>query len=219
MLRKPDEDPLADECSLAFGIRRVREEQNHVALIYKDDDSKPMLLHHGWHKETHHHEWDGKYHSAQFQNLDIELQETFADWAVEVAPRVIANKIPYGVFWNLKANFGGDGKYIDRNDASGHTCATFLLDLFYSYGMPLLDLFSWPEDRDGDQQWQRDMLAQLFDQRAIALEVLLQQYGMKLRRFRPEEVVSAAVLYVNAPLPFDAVQNVSEAISRELSTP
>ncbi|WP_415842059.1 hypothetical protein [Paracidovorax anthurii] len=193
-------------------------EQNHIALIYRNDDSEPMLLHHGWHKDTRHHAWDGKYHSAQFQHLDIELQETFADWAIEVAPRVIANNIPYGVFYNLQANFGIDGKYIDRDDASGHTCATFLLDLFHSYGMPLLSLLSWPEERNGDLQWQQKMLDQLFNDRAITREVTMQQYWLKLRRFRPEEVASAAVLYVDAPLPFDDVQNESESIARQLST-
>lgn len=217
MLRRPDENPLAD-CSLAFGIRKVASEQNHVALIYRNENSEPMLLHHGWHRDTRNHEWDQKYHSAPFLNLDVELQETFADWALEVAPRLVAGEIPYSVFYNLKANFGTDGNFIDRGDQSGHTCATFLLDLFYSYGLPLLDLMSWPESREGDAEWQQRMLGALFQVQAITLDEARRQYSMKLRRFRPEEVASAAALYIDTPLPFDAVQASSTAIDQQLSS-
>ena len=217
MLRKPDEEPLSDECSLAFGIRKTRAGQNHVALIYKNEQSKTMLLHHGWHRETYSHEWDRKYYSAQFQNLDIELQETFADWAAEVAHRLSENTIPYGVFYNLKANFDSDGRYVDRNDYSGHTCATFLLDLFYSYQLPLLDLMSWPQDRDGDAVWQRNIINALLADGAIESINVLAQYAMKLRRFRPEEVASAALLYVDSPLSFDAVQAPSKLIADAVS--
>ena len=206
------------DCSLAFGIRRVRGEQNHIALIYKNDNSAPMLFHHGWHRDTRHHEWDSKYFSAQFKNLDIELQETFADWVLEVAPRISSTPLPYGVFYNLMANFGGDGKYVDRGDESGHTCATFLLDLFSSYGFPLLDLLSWPEGRNGDLEWQQGMIIDLFEEKAITAEQARRQYWLKLRRFRPEEVASAAELYINSPLAFDVVQAPAEEIVRQISS-
>lgn len=217
MLRRPDEDPLED-CSLAFGICKITAEQNHVALIYKNEKSEPMLLHHGWHRDTRNHAWDNKYYSVPFQSLDVELQETFADWALEVAPRLVKSEIPYGVFYNLKANFGTDGKFIDRGDQSGHTCATFLLDLFYSYGLPLLDLMSWPEKREGDLEWQEKMLNILHNSGVIALDEAKRQYSMKLRRFRPEEVASTAELYINNPLKFDEVQASATAIVKQLSS-
>lgn len=175
-----------------------------------------MLLHHAWHRDTRNHEWDGKYYSAQFKNLDIELQETLADWAVDVAGRLTDNAIPYGVFYNLKANFGSDGKYIDRGDANGHTCATFLLDIFCSYGLPLLDLWSWPQDREGDRQWIQKMLGYMVDHNVLTPAEAGAQYFSKIRRFRPEEVAAAATLYVDAPLNFEAVQEHSQAIADQI---
>ena len=76
---------------------------------------------------------------------------------------------------------------------------------------------SWPQDRDGDAEWQRNIINALLADGAIESINVLAQYAMKLRRFRPEEVASAALLYVDSPLSFDAVRAPSKLIADAVS--
>lgn len=218
MLRLPHENPLPKGCSLAFGISQASKNQRHVALIYRSSSDAVMMLHHGWHRLTYHHPWDGQYFTINFSHLDIELQETFADWAVEVAGKIGNNPIPYGVFYNLKENFKSGGEYIDRDDGSGHTCATFLLDLFASNSLPLLDLSSWPVSRAGDFSWTRGMLQKLRKYLPRSYFVSQFRHRHKLRRFRPEEVASTAHTFKGLPLHFSVVEPAGLAIIDEIKS-
>lgn len=208
--KKPDENPKSMEQSIAFGIAGSvvtgDKRQKHVALIYRAHNSRIMLLHLGWHHFLRHHEWDAQYYWLELTGLDQELQETFADWAVLVAGAAPGNPIRYSVVFNPDSNFDADGRFIDRKDGSGLTCATFLLALFNDYSIPLIDVREWPASRPGDFSWTRRILKLL--RKYVTSWEWLEQVKRRhlLQRFRPEEVFASAGLYQGVPLKFADVE-------------
>lgn len=222
--KTPSEMPSAFSQSLAFGIvgsvvTRDRK-QKHVALIYKAFDSRVMQLHLGWHHMLCHHEWDKKYHWIQLEGIDQELQETFADWAVLVAGATPGEPIPYSVLFHPGRNFNVDGRFINRNDGTGLTCATFLLALFSDFGIPLIDPAKWPSSRKGDFKWLRKIFKLLrtleVDSGRMSSWSWLEQVKRRhsLRRYRPEEVFASAGLFVGEPLEFEQLEAAGKAVLR-----
>lgn len=218
MLQSPSSTPVANHSSIAIGIAGSivtgDTAQKHVALIYRAEHSEPRLLHLAWHQKLIHEPWDGKYHWIEFSGVDVELQETFADWAVLVAGASHDPPIPYSVVFSPDKNFEVDGRFIDRKDGSGLTCATFLLALFADYGLPLVQTDTWPKSRAGDFKWVRKILHHL--RRRVGLPHFMEQVRRRreLRRFRPEEVFATAGLFAGVPLRFDAV----DPVARDLLT-
>ncbi len=214
--KHPDEMPqaMAESIALAIVGSAVTHDtrQKHVALAYKADNSKVMLLHLGWNHLLYHQEWPGMYQWLEVRGLDRELQETFADWAVLVANASPGTPIPYSIIFYPGQNFDVDGHFINQNDGSGLTCATFLLALFSDYNLPLVDIDSWPESRSGDLTWVRKILKML--RKEVRLNRLpawgwIEQAKRrhKLKRFRPEEVFVTAAMYSGEPLKFSDVES------------
>ena len=220
MVKQPSTEPLSDGSHIAFGIKETGPNQRHVVLVFKSAKlNGTAILHHAWHKCTRVDEWDASYFTVGIRGLDPELQETFADWAEDIVGRIEETPIPYGVFYNLLANFNSETGYVDRDDHSGHTCATFLLDLFSSYKIPLLDLCTWPESRPGDAEWGAKIMGYLQNSTDVAQDYLALQYAYfaKMRRFRPEEIAGGAILFVGEKLPFDKVAPLGEYVLHEMA--
>lgn len=110
--------------------------------------------------------------------------------------RTVATKypdggLPYG-FYYAGGLFGGDGTLQLGSEQLGLTCATFVLALFKSVGIELLDLGSWKPRRKGDQAFREGIVADLrrrgYHEHADAI-----QYEPECGRYRPTEVAGAAV--------------------------
>lgn len=212
--------------SIAFAIagsivtRDVR--QKHIGLIYRNQDSKIMLLHLAWHHKLIKEEWDGKYHWLELKGLDRELQETFADWAEIVSNAGEETPIPYSVIFRSNKNFDPTGRFIDLKDGSGLTCATFILSLFNDFNLPLIDSFNWPESRKGDLTWLRRILKYLKINEVLnntmSKSVWYEQFKQRhrLKRFRPEEVFATASLFSGNPLSFHIVENAGSIVNQKI---
>ena len=112
--------------------------------------------------------------------------------------------IPYGFGYDGLPCFDGKGRY-NRPDSQGMTCATFVMDLFHSNAIPILQLEGWPL-RSQDKDFQsalRELIrkAKMYEVRGIDTSP----------RYRPEEVAGGA-LSTEKPLPF----TVAEALGRTL---
>ncbi len=214
MLQPPSSTPVANQSSIAIGIAGScisgNKNQKHVTLIYRNPEGYPWLLHLASHMLLKHEKWNGSYHWIEFSGLDVEVEESFADWAVMVASAELSTPIPYSVVLSPDRNFATDGHYIDRKDGSGLTCATFLVALFSDFGLPLVNQLSWPKSRPGDAQWALKILEMLRARFTLPhyLEQLRQVYVLK--RFRPEEVSVTGALYKGEPLHFDVVDPVAQ---------
>lgn len=216
--KKPDDLLDAMEQSIAFGINGDRR-QRHLALIYRAHNSKVMLLHLGWHHRLAHEEWNCEYHWMELSGLDLELQETFADWAVQVAGASPGSPIPYSVYFRPCSNFDSEGRFIQREDGSGLTCATFVLALFGDFNLPLIDVDSWPVSRPGDFAWVRRILGLLRRRSRMEKWLWLEQVRRRhaLKRFRPEEVFATAGVFEGIPLLFPQVEREGRRVVALLS--
>lgn len=169
-----------------------------------------MLLHHAWHNKTINEPWNGRYFTCPFSKIDIELQETFADWAADVSSRITREHIPYGVFYRTRDADGG--MLNDANDLTGLSCATFLLELFNAFNLPLLQLESWPQSRSGDYSWLRKIMKMMREYVPESQFFAHFRHRHKLRRYRPEEVAGTASHFAGAPLHFDVVGPAGQAV-------
>lgn len=224
LLHPPNSPPVANYSSIAIGIAGCcitnDKSQKHVALIYRNDLQLPWLLHLGWHRILCHEPWSGhdKYHWVELSSVDIELQETFADWAALVANAATDATIPYSVVFSPYKNFGANGQYINRKDGSGLTCATFLLAIFDDFGLPLVEISTWPHLRKEDSQWLKKILKSLgmyiWKHVPSELPFFWEQFRQRydLKRFRPEEVLASAHLYVDVPLRFEEIDPVAKIL-------
>ncbi len=77
-------------------------------------------------------------------------------------------------------------------DGRGLTCATFVLAMFASHGIPLLQLSEWP-DREEDRAWQEYIVGVLRKNGADEKHVnaVNEQVKRGCARYRPEEVAAA----------------------------
>ena len=82
----------------------------------------------------------------------------------------------------------------------GLTCATFVLAIFEVVGLRLVQYETWPTGRDGDVEWQQQIVALLQQLNPPAspehISAIKQEVGTA--RFRPEEIAGAATVL---PLP------------------
>lgn len=216
--RHPNEMPDEMSESMAFVISGSRNGQKHVGMAYRGHNARVMLLHLGWHRLLYHHEWDGRYYWMELCGLDRELQETLADFAVLVANAHPGEPIPYSVIFREGKYFDADGHYIDANDGSGLTCATFLLAIFSDFGLPIIDRAGWPASRQGDFSWLRTILHALkihevLKNKMPAWKWLEQvRYRHSLKRYRPEEVFASAGMFVGDPLSFSDLESAGIAV-------
>jgi hypothetical protein len=98
----------------------------------------------------------------------------------------------------------------------GLTCSTFVLAVFHTARLPLVDYSSWPVNRPGDSEWQQRIVSLLKGRAPEAhVEAVSREVGSA--RFRPEEVAGAAT--VN-PLPasFELAAERGEQILELLQT-
>ena len=216
LLQPPSSTPFDTASSIAIGIAGAivtRDKgQKHVVFIHQNPQPEPWLLHLAWHQILRHQPWDGNYHWVGLSQIDLEVQEAFSDWARIVAHASQDSPIPYSVVFSPSSNFDADGHYIDRRDGTGLTCATFILAMFADFGMPLLRVETWPKSRPGDFTWLRKILKHL--RNVIGPSDFLEQVARRhdLKRFRPEEVTAAAMLFVGEPLEFDQVDPIARQI-------
>lgn len=216
LLELPSTTPLDASSSIAIGIAGEivtnDKGQKHVVFIHQNPQPDPWVLHLAWHQKLFHHPWDGRYHWVGLSKIDLELQETFSDWTRIVANGAQDSLIPYSVTFSPNSNFDAAGHFIDRKDGTGLTCSTFILAMFADFSLPLLRTDTWPTSRPGDFTWLRKMLKHL--RKVIPKSDFLQQVSRRhqLSRFRPEEVIAAATLFVGAPLTFSEVEPIAKKI-------
>jgi len=146
-----------------------------------------------------------------FQNTEA---RDFASWLQKIY-RSNVNRVRYGFNYWPGACFDSDGSWNPSADGIGLTCATFVMDMFHSYGYQILDTATWkkrPEDQaffswviqhlagrapEGYIQSQRDALAAAV-------------------RFHPLEVASCAARYDAEPIKFEQAISMASRMDLEL---
>lgn len=208
---------LDDINILSIALTSINAKQRHIGILYTDSGNTEKLLHFAWYKKLRNDNPKDKYIW-----YDIALDEinkiTLSAWC-EVIFHANQNNIPYDI--NMYGtSFDETGEFQKTQTYSGLTCATFVMQVFHSHGLKIIDLANWPI-REEDKTWQFNIAKTLLEEiplinRAPYLKTKLQEIMLGVQRFRPEEVAAAAILE-DPPHQQDSVQETSQELVQALS--
>ncbi|NJL72068.1 MAG: hypothetical protein HC888_11020 [Candidatus Competibacteraceae bacterium] len=198
---------------LGVGIREVRPGEVHVGLIYRSFANDLQFLHLAWQDDLRLDTPSGTYFYAA---CDIDSTNAFflSMMAESVARVNVGRKINWGwTYEGSSALFDTHGNLSDERAAM--TCASFILGLFVTYGMPIVRPETWPS-RLEDKLWALDMLGRLSCGGEVSAQNLehLSSAISGMTRVRPTEVAVAAAGIGQAKPPFcyDEIQSPSEQL-------
>jgi hypothetical protein len=187
-------DPLKIEFDkvdlVGFAMRRPRDRQFHVGLLYKHG-KKTYLRHHCDHLDLKEEEASN-------------MNDLWTDIAAlsQLNKRLIANKmakagsdkVPYGIGYRV------DGKYIDKKTmkyavteiGQGLTCSTYIVAALETLGFFPFKRSEW-EATEQDTAWQKTALEDQVRRHPEAEEHFkAEQCNVGGPRFRPDHIVASA---------------------------
>jgi hypothetical protein len=128
----------------------------------------------------------------QLDTLALGDAAAFCEQLASTTPR-----IPYSFKLIESTRLIATGHEFSLKNANGLTCATFVLAVFQSIGLPLIDLPSW-QHRPEDEQWQRRLMQYIAREgKAWGLsdtQIADRNAEIPCLRYRPEEVVGACLV-------------------------
>jgi hypothetical protein len=213
-LRRPGATAGAD--LLAIAVRAVDGEQRHVGVVHRREGDAPKLLHLAWHHDLRDEVFGNDYFSAT-PDLPEAIQRFLAGLCRRVAARYRDSGLPYGLRYDGRGFEVATGEVALDGAGGGLTCATFVLALFASYGVHLLDVKNW-SSRSEDREWQEKILRALARTNALRAHIEAVRNDLGCARFRPEEVVAAAA-YSSFPVSFADAQLAAAVVLAELLVP
>lgn len=176
---------------VAIAVGQLRSDQQHVGLLYRRNTSVRML-HLAFHFDLRDQEPDSRLlwirpslHRSRARSLAAQcrlIAHTYAD-----------GQVPYGFRYANSYFERGTGNLILDKEASGLTCATFVLAVFASSGVRLISTEDWPL-RPEDSEWQRKILSLMREGGAEAQTIMAAESQIGSARFRPDEVAAASAL-------------------------
>lgn len=116
--------------------------------------------------------------------------------------------VSYGFLYDGSAQYSNVGQLTFSSNMSGLTCATFVLTIFHSCGVDLIDVNTWPV-RSSDISWQHKIWKLLCGlAQRIGIPGLFKHLESELGspRFRPEEVAVSSALYNISAAESDYIQ-------------
>jgi hypothetical protein len=175
---------------------------SHMGIAVTDMSGAAQLLHFGWHRAL----LKDAYPMENWAACKVALDEWTLPQLSGVARGVldsyeaVKGSLTYGI--DLFASQGAvnaDGSIEQSPSSDGHTCATFVVDVFRAASIPIVDLDSWKPSPEGEA-WGTAV--------ACCLEAYGAQRGIdempghvatvrannKGIRVKPEEVAAAAVM-------------------------
>lgn len=184
---------------LAVALCRTGPDQLHCGLLFAAEDAH-RLLHLAFHHDLRNDRWDdvgSRYNYWWFATeLSAEVQAVIAATCELIIERYMSEasrtSIPFGVLYRGASFDPGSGELILRG-GNGLTCATFVLAMFASREVRLVDLDAWPH-RDEDARWHTSVISLLRTCRADPVHVAAVEAEPRCARYRPEEVAAAAWL-------------------------
>jgi len=122
---------------------------------------------------------------------------------------------PYSLKYDSKARIDRTlGKLITK-DGRGLNCVTFILAVFQSFQIRLVDASSWPTGRQADLEAQQQLVDLLKGKPGADWQAAQVEKGCT--RVRPEELAGAAGCYVALPVQFAEAEPASLCLLKRLS--
>lgn len=220
-LRDLTESSLEEITAIALVITAVDTHQRHVGILYKDPDDASAgarLL------DLQGHRILGarppRFPSRYFwvaPDVEPEVAYVLSALCSRIAERYAHPQ--RGIAYALRyagETFETRAGIFMTESGRGLTCATFVMAVFASHGVPLLQWAEWPE-REEDRLWQ-EYIVQELHARGVEkehIDAVKEQATRGCARYRPEEV-AAAGLSDDLPVGFAEAERVGKLIVQRL---
>jgi len=189
----------AEVALVGVAIRRnPNSNGRHTGIIYRHSSGALHMVDMGWHRDCRDSEYDCKwgYYCAVPQFDDPHVEEAFADYCAHVAKQTPRQRPPYNLLSPDGVTFDSDGYWICRDPEAGMNCSSFVIAVFSSFNIPLVNAATWPIGLQQDIEEQTTLVCTLLnsdnpDDRQQAFKIS-PQIG-KHPRIRPEETAGACL--------------------------
>ncbi|MGR1188013.1 hypothetical protein [Vibrio parahaemolyticus] len=194
----PETKAFAEVDAIGVALAQYSGEQNHIAILFQGDE-KVMLLHVGDHKRSLLEEPSDKYVwldlGAEFHPI---RKQVILAHIQHIAEENKNSDIRYGLDHAVYCLDPETGRLNDKYDSSiGFTCATFVVEVFLSCGIQLIDWDSWPEANEVHTRFQQIVFNHLLgihssNPEKVTIEYLkAQQSNIGKSRFLPQEIAAS----------------------------
>ncbi|WP_437942733.1 hypothetical protein [Sorangium sp. So ce341] len=214
----PRARPFSEIERIAFAIGIPHSpEQRHIGILYKEEsgsETRTRMIHLAWHHDVRSEEPKDKYMWVQ-PSIHPTRARVLARLCKLLADKYRGRRpsIAYALRYEGGKFEPKSGNFLTETER-GLTCATFVLAVFATRGVPLLRAEEWPPRQD-DEVWQRAVVEILRSTGAEAEHVAAVEQEVGCARFRPEEVAAAGTS-PDLPAPFGYASRVGEAIVARL---
>lgn len=194
----------SSDCIIGISVGHFKDGNFHNKLLYKLD-GEVREIHLGWHyvffdesltyEDSYIWKEPSKIPISRLRSLAAKCKLVGENYSND---RSNAPGLPYAIGYYSDRTFNKDGIYSpDSGKEYGMTCATFILTLFESVGLQLINWKTWKTERKSDQKWFKQIVKLLekgFKSGDISKEHLDNvKSESKCARYRPEEVFSSVI--------------------------
>ncbi len=150
--------------------------------------------------------------------IPISRLKALAAKCVKIIKNMGKQEIPYAIEYKGKRKFDKEGIYNSYFDTSeyGVTCSTFILTIFESVGLEIIDWKNW-QNRNEDQEWFNNLIRLINIERWKKTVIMSDEHFNNLRseqnckKIRPEEIFS--IVYCNSyPMKFSCSSSIGSHI-------
>jgi hypothetical protein len=200
--------------AIVITLLRERERQQHVGILHKDESTNEVrMLHLAW-----HHQLKNSRPKASYAWIAPPIPGRRARQVAAFCRKVCrANPagIPYAFSAASDCFDAETGSFLTGPHRYGLTCASFVLGVFHMVGVPLIQYGTWPASRNGDIEWQQQIIAQLKEDGASPEHLQAVESEVGAVRYRPEEVAGAGIAE-SLPVAFAEAEPLADMVLRKL---
>jgi hypothetical protein len=184
---------------LAIFVGKTGEDQHHCGILYKSSPGSQDFnaLHLAWHADLQNHTtWESLCEKFQYYFVLPAINRVRSATIAAACRRIWqSNKrlgLPYGLHYDNTSFDLDSGMLMLSESQCGLTCATFILAVFWSEEVKLIDAESWPARVEDKSQHQKILNLLTTRSNASAEHIAKVTKEVGCARFRPEEVAASA---------------------------
>lgn len=208
------ERPFAEIRHVAVAIAVIQPGQQHLGLLHAEGVlNEVRLAHLAWHNQLR----NGLPKDAYLW-IDPPIPTRRARQVAARCRQILrgnARGIPYAFSTPNDCFDLETGAFLFGPSRVGLTCASFVLAVFESAGVCLIDHTRWPQGRPGDREWQEAIIQQLVEDGAEEEHIAFIKREIGAVRYRPEDVAGCAAAE-KLPCPFEIAERRSAEVLKRL---
>lgn len=167
-------------------------------MLHRVSEREPVhILHLAWHERLRSEPPSSDYVVWTRPQIEGDRGLAIAAFCRRIAKLSSKQQVPYG-FSQPNDFFDSSGGFVRGPSRVGLTCASFVLAVFHTAGVPLARTDEWPLPTIEDLARQKELLEQLKERQTPAEHVSACEAEVGNVRFRPLEVAGASTA---SPLP------------------